>query len=273
MYFDRIASKQAAKELIRTHRPSPVLVTLVFILLTSGVVSLVGLVAPNPFEQALTYIQEGYDVYSVFSYVFSQVSAPIGIFLGVLINFYTIVMGFGYSKYCLRLTRGEQAGYSTLIEGFNVAGRVILTSLLMSVFITLWSMLFVIPGIIAAYRYSQAIYCLIDDPAIGPLEAIRRSKAMMRGQKFNLFVLQLTFIGWYFLASGIVALVTAAVAALLGTHFLWLSALLSFAVATALDIWLTPYVQLVTADFHNYLVGWRMDRSQTPPYQGPELEF
>lgn len=273
MYFDRIASKRAAKELIRTRRPSPVLVTLVFILLTSGVSSLVNMAAPNPFEEVLTLIREGYDVYTVFSYVFSEVAAPVSVFLAVLLNFYTIVMGFGYNKYCLRLTRGEQGGYGTLIEGFHLAGKVILTSILMSVFIALWSMLFVIPGIIAAYRYSQAIYCLIDDPSVSPLEAIRRSKAMMRGQKFNLFVLQMTFFGWYFLAGSIVALLTAAVTAFLGAPLFWLSTLLSFAMATALDIWLTPYVQLVTTDFYNYLVGWQPGQRTGTSYQGPELEF
>ncbi len=273
MYFDRIASKQAAKALICTYRPSPVLVTLVFILLTSGVAALVGAVAPSPFDQASYLISEGYGIDMAFPYVFAQKSAPIGGFLAVLISFYSMVIGFGYSKYCLRLTRGEEAGYATLMDGFNMAAKVLLTNILMGVFIALWTMLFVIPGIIAIYQYSQAIYCLIDDPSIGPLEAIRRSKAMMRGQKFNLFALQMTFFGWYFLASVVVAQSSNIMIGMLGNHLVWLSTLVTFVVAAAMDIWLTPYIRLVEADFYNHLVGWRPGRREAPPYQGPELEF
>ncbi len=65
----------------------------------------------------------------------------------------------------------------------------------------LWSLLFVIPGIIAAYRYSMALYVLIDNPELGALECLRRSKEMMRGNKFKLFVLELSFIGWILLAT------------------------------------------------------------------------
>ncbi|XID91971.1 DUF975 family protein [Paenibacillaceae bacterium WGS1546] len=84
----------------------------------------------------------------------------------------------------------------TLFSGFSDFFKPFLLYLLLIVFVSLWSLLFVIPGIIAAFRYSQAYYILIDNTGIGPLEAIRRSKAMMVGHKGRFFMLYLSFIGW-----------------------------------------------------------------------------
>ena len=60
--------------------------------------------------------------------------------------------------------------------------------------------MFIIPGIIAAYRYSLAIYFMARNPEMGIFEAINESKTYMDGNKMNLFVLELSFIGWIFLA-------------------------------------------------------------------------
>jgi uncharacterized membrane protein len=67
--------------------------------------------------------------------------------------------------------------------------------------IILWSLLLVIPGIIAAYRYAMASYIMAQNPEIGALDAIERSKAMMNGNKLRLFCLQLSFIGWMLLSA------------------------------------------------------------------------
>lgn len=70
-----------------------------------------------------------------------------------------------------------------------------------SLFIGLWSMLFVIPGIIAAYRYSMAEYIMATNPGIGVMNAISESKARMIGRKWRMFCLELSFIGWELLAA------------------------------------------------------------------------
>ena len=73
-------------------------------------------------------------------------------------------------------------------------------NILEAVFIGLWSLLFLFPGVIAYYRYSQAIYILVDDPTKSPMQCIRESKAMMSGHKGELFALDLSFLGWYILS-------------------------------------------------------------------------
>ncbi|MBQ6143280.1 MAG: DUF975 family protein [Clostridia bacterium] len=69
----------------------------------------------------------------------------------------------------------------------------------MSVFTFLWSLLFFIPGIIKAYSYSMSPYIMAENPNIGALEAITKSKEMMKGHKFEFFILDLSFIFWYLL--------------------------------------------------------------------------
>lgn len=71
--------------------------------------------------------------------------------------------------------------------------------ILMYVFIFLWSLLFIIPGIIKTFSYAMTPYILDENPDLGPSEAIHRSRLMMKGHKFDLFWLWLSFIGWGFL--------------------------------------------------------------------------
>lgn len=73
--------------------------------------------------------------------------------------------------------------------------------LVSKVYIFLWSLLLIIPGIIKAYAYRMVPYILADNPNIGVNEAITLSNEMTRGHKFDMFVLDLSFIGWYILGS------------------------------------------------------------------------
>ena len=75
------------------------------------------------------------------------------------------------------------------------------TVFLKNLFICLWSLLLVIPGIIKAYEYAMVEYLIADDPNLTTKEALAKSKAMMQGNKWNLFVLQLSFIGWDILSA------------------------------------------------------------------------
>ena len=71
---------------------------------------------------------------------------------------------------------------------------------LRQLYIFLWSLLFIIPGIIKAYEYYLVPYIVGDDPDISASEAFRMSKELMRGNKFKVFVLELSFLGWYILS-------------------------------------------------------------------------
>jgi uncharacterized membrane protein len=116
----------------------------------------------------------------------------------------------GFLAYFLGVSDGRPR-VEDLFSGFRYFFKSFFVVLLSSIFIFLWSLLFVVPGIIAAYRYSMAYFVIVDDPDCGPLEALQRSKEMMVGRKWKLFCLQLRFLGWAILCS-----------MTLGLGYLWL---------------------------------------------------
>jgi uncharacterized membrane protein len=117
----------------------------------------------------------------------------------------------GILSFFLNLIRSEQLSIKLLFSQLPRLIPFFLLYLLVGIFILLWSLLLIIPGIIASLRYSLAFYIMVDNPEIGAREAINRSKEMMRGQKWKYFKLLLSFIGWYLLC-----IVT------IGIGFLWL---------------------------------------------------
>lgn len=115
-----------------------------------------------------------------------------GIYLWLIYGPITV----GFVSLLMCLVRNQECGLGNCFEGFEKFGRSFALGILMIIFIALWSLLFIIPGIIAAYRYSFAPMLLVDRPELSPLECIRESKRLMKGNKGSLFVLHLTFIGW-----------------------------------------------------------------------------
>ena len=112
-----------------------------------------------------------------------------------------VVLNVGASLYHLGIRRGEEMPFVTLFDGFAFVGKIILLYVVQVIFISLWTLLLVIPGIVAAYRYRFAMLNLCENPEIGVMEALNMSKAQTLGFKWQLFVLDLSFIGWSLLAS------------------------------------------------------------------------
>lgn len=138
-------------------------------------------------------------------------------------------LAVGLASYFIDFTRSKNPTIDNLFDGFKSSfANSIVLSLLTGLFVFLWTLLFIIPGIIKAYAYSMAPYLLAENPQMTPTEALDESQRLMQGHKMDLFILQLSFIGWYLLV-----LVTIGIAA----------------------IWVGPYVQATTAEFYNGLVG------------------
>lgn len=124
----------------------------------------------------------------------------------------------------LRLTQGVKPEIGELFAHFNKFWGSFKVSFFVGLFTALWSLLLWIPGIIKALSYSMAMYILAENPEIGALEAINRSRVMMNGHKMELFVLQLSFIGWHLLG------------------------VITFGIAY---VWVIPYISATTANFYN----------------------
>ena len=108
-------------------------------------------------------------------------------------------LSLGYTTLILLISRKQEPNFSILFSGFKRFGTSLAAYLLMCIFIILWTLLLIIPGIIAYFRYSQAWFILSEDENIGPLEAISKSKEMMIDNKWKLFCLYFRFIGWFIL--------------------------------------------------------------------------
>lgn len=95
--------------------------------------------------------------------------------------------------------RDYQAGVSKLLFGFQCGhyGNVVLTMFLRDLFIFLWTLLLIIPGIVKSYEYRMVPYILAEQPDISSSDAFVISKEMMRGQKLEAFALDLSFLGWW----------------------------------------------------------------------------
>ena len=281
--------KSRARKHMRASRPPFWLVTLIYLLLTTGIST-----AANLLDAA----------YISFS---PSPEDTIPLFLTLLITLYTTVLEFGYQLWALKTYRQQQPGLGTLIDGFSMAGRVLILELIILVNTVAWSLLWSIPisllvsllipylspfavslayaillqGLVhvVSYRYLLAPFLLMDRPEAGPFAAVRESVFQMRGWKGQFFRLDLTFLGWYVLnvclALGVgMAFDLSAYLELLTMEFidpvsvLWgpalpgIAVLLSSLIQVPISLWLLPYRAVSCAGFYQLRV---QQRSPPPP--------
>ena len=177
----------------------------------------------------------GNPVLGTFIYIFLFIlvsSIPI---VGGIISFIlTGPLFLGLMTFFLNFKRGKNPKIEEIFYGFKYFGSALLLNFLIVIFILLWALLLIIPGIIACLKYSMAYFVLSDNPNIGAKEAIEKSKAPMEGKKSQLFLLWLSFIGW-----GLCCILT------LGIGFLWL----------------LPYINVSMVNFYENLIKVPFDKS------------
>ncbi|MEE1244378.1 MAG: DUF975 family protein [Acutalibacteraceae bacterium] len=174
---------------------------------------------------------------SVFSW-FSNLTGSQMVFLGAagafLLNmalvfsiarlFIGSIVGIGYARFNLDLVDNvTEARFATLFSYMRFWKVAIITRIARTLYILLWTLLFIIPGIIASYNYALTDYILAENPELTTKEALELSKKMMYGHRFRLFCLEFSFIGWAFLC------------------------VLSLGIGL---IWLLPYTEVAKAAFY-----------------------
>ena len=105
----------------------------------------------------------------------------------------------GYDLFNIAPFTGDAPQLPMLFSRVSNFGKALGLRLLMALKIFAWTLLFIVPGIIARYRYALAPFLMAEYPELSIMEAIERSKAMMQGKKWQLFCLNCSFIGWYLL--------------------------------------------------------------------------
>ena len=125
--------------------------------------------------------------------------------VAVLVAIARIIIGsfveVGYARFNMDLVDGEEGRLETLFRYVKQWGTMLAAVLLQAVYIIGWTLLFIIPGLIAAYRYQLTGYILAENPEMGANDAITRSKELMKGNKWRLFCLDFSFIGWDILSA------------------------------------------------------------------------
>ena len=110
------------------------------------------------------------------------------------------LIAVGHTAVTVSLIRTKSAKIESMLSGITENfGTKFVSTLLVTLFTALWSMLFVIPGLVKSYSYAMTNYILLDRPELSATDAITESRKMMNGHKMELFILDLSFIGWYIL--------------------------------------------------------------------------
>ncbi len=187
-----------AREILAGKWGMAILVTLIAAILGATLVGSFGFNLDID-EETLTMLPEGIREIVV------RYMLIVGSFAGVLGIVQFILGGvvqLGYCKYLLKLHDGEEAELKDLFSQLSTrfADGFVL-SLLSAIYIALWTLLFIIPGIVATYKYALAPFILLENPDMKPNDAITESKERMSGYKGALFCLDFSFIGWAFLSA------------------------------------------------------------------------
>ena len=208
--MNRLYLKQNARESITGRHPSPILVTFVYMLISNGINLVINT------DEITQSVLSGH-------WAISPTRLMIVGAAMILVDLFVSIITFGWHKYALQVSRGQEAGIGTLFDGIQMAGKVVTLSIVKSVLIFLWSLLLFVPGIIKIYAYSQAENLLVDHTDWNVRQILRASQDMMRGHKMELFVLEISFIGWYILSG------------------------LTFGIG---QLWLRPYTETARAAFY-----------------------
>lgn len=146
-------------------------------------------------------------------------------------------ISLGFASLYLNLCRDEKAEVSQIFSGFNNFTTALVANLLMTLFVLLWALLLIIPGIMAAYSYMLTFFILSDDPSLTSSQAISKSKEMMKGYKWKAFFLSCRFIGW-----ALLAILT------LGIGLLWVAPYMGMSFAKFYEDIKQNYIETVTEE-------------------------
>ena len=242
--LDRVQLKYEAKAITKNARESAYVFTLIYLAIGLVLDGIDYLVSGSPQAEVYGYLADYMPEAAVYlrgTEPILHLPAPAVWFVSIVISLVTAVLGAGDILYTMNVRKGLITPYTTLFDGFLFAGKIILLEIVQYIFVFLWSLLFIIPGIIAGYRYRFALYNLCENPEMGVMEALNMSKAQTRGHKWELFVLDLSFLGWIILCGLTLGI---------------------------LSIWIMPYIQQTDIGYFQAIKHVRRGLSAAPGRRG-----
>ena len=261
MGFDRKQLKTEAKQAMREARPRPFWVCLVYMIILTllEILSMRLNGSIEAYKQMFLSARMGMAVYVEPV----PVGGAMGWILDVALQVMSMVLAVGFVIYAMGLWRRLRVSVGSLFDGFGVFFRAVWIQLLPSLLIGLWSMIYAFPAatlvvmtgqpwwmivllpllapaIMASYSYRLGVYVMLDHPEMSGFRCLAQSKYMMRGHRWELFKLDLSFLGWVLLCCIPVA-------------------------GQILAIWVYAYRQVTDAGYYEKVAGWAM-----PGWTAPE---
>lgn len=200
------------------------------------------------------------DLYSTIYNSMPSTSPLASIYMLLVAGAFTL----GITLFFLALFRRQQTGVSDIFLGFENFGKALGLLLFQGLFIFLWMLLFIIPGIIASIRYSQAFFILADDPSKGIRQCMNESKIMMKGNKAKYFCLSLSFIGWILLTALAAGVVEGIAAVLYAPELIDAIATI---VTTLFMVPVTVYMYSTMTGFYEILAGHLIKDTEPAPVE------
>jgi len=230
--------KAGAREAIFDNAPRLFVVSIIFVLIVTVLSELQFRLAGTDglYSKYIERIADG-EPHSVGLLV--SFLSPVGLALSALLFLLGGIVQVGFMSYCLKISRSHGGDYKDILNGFLFARKVLAIMIVSSALVALWTLLLIFPGIAAHYRYRQAYYILLDDPGKGALQCIRESKLLMYGNKLDLFLVDLSFLGWHILSYATTLLMLLVVPVSL----------------PIVSVWLSPYIGVARASYYDHLLA------------------
>ena len=165
MMIDRVQLKLEAKAITKNAKVSAYLFTLLYLVIGVVLDGINRIASGNTQETLRYYFQDLAPQLDAYFIMPSLHLPPLAAtFINIVVTLVSCILSAGYILYAMNVRKGLETPYVTLFDGFTFAGKVILLNIVIYIFTFLWSLLLIIPGIIAGYRYRFALYNLCENP-------------------------------------------------------------------------------------------------------------
>lgn len=204
--MDRSTIKDQAKAIVLARRKSILISSALFLALTL-LLSYLSMRLQLPPADKLTMLSESVtslmlqgDYESAYNLIASFEPPFLESLVSALLSYLLAIVSFGYLLLLYRAVHGQEPSPGMLLDGFALWMKVLLVALISRLVVTLGLWAFLIPGILVFYSYRMAPYLLASHSDYGVVDCLRESRQRMRGHRIELFLLDLSFLGWLLLA-------------------------------------------------------------------------
>lgn len=237
--YERVRYKKFAVKQLEKRWTVPVLMTLIvsIISLLFEIPGLYKIITSESYKLLLSY--DGTDLYEMLHLYNTAANDSTSLLTTIIQVVVEGILSMACINVYIKMSRSpEKVGFNSFIEGFNNWARALLASLWKYLWVAIWSMLFIIPGIVKSIAYSQMYFILTEYPEVSVTKSMRISMIITKGHKGDLFITYLSFLGWAILCG------------------------LTLGIGS---LWLTPYMNMTLINAYHAMMKEALERGIIKP--------